>query len=103
MRREELLAREAWDLEDAAVEHAIELWKHEERISRLFRPASLPPQEYEVQQQKLEWSKRRRHTQPTDRARENPSYNENLARTRTTCLKVSVDFLKSDTSANPIP
>lgn len=42
MRREELLAREAWAVEDAATRHAFLLRKHGERISRLFRPASPP-------------------------------------------------------------
>lgn len=40
MRREELLAREAWTLEDATVKHAIELWEHGDRISRLNLPGS---------------------------------------------------------------
>lgn len=35
MRREELLAREAWSIEDATVQHAIELWEHGDRISRM--------------------------------------------------------------------
>lgn len=101
MRREELLAREAWELEDAAVGHAIELWEHGARISRLFRAASPPPQEYEVQQQKLERSKGRPTTRPTDRARENLSYMK-PARTEFTYFS-RLDLLKSDTSAKIIP
>lgn len=45
MRREELLAREAWTLEDASVKHAIELWGHGDRISRLNPPDSSAPHE----------------------------------------------------------
>jgi len=44
MRKEELVAREAWALEDAILKHAIELWEHEARISflRLNHPPGAP-------------------------------------------------------------
>eukprot|EP00903_Cladosiphon_okamuranus_P012928 g12071.t1 len=38
MRREELLARDAWALEDASMKHAVELRGHGDRISRLVPP-----------------------------------------------------------------
>lgn len=40
MRKEELMAREAWALEDSSLKHAIELWEHEARIS--FSRLNLP-------------------------------------------------------------
>lgn len=71
MRREELLVREAWNFEDAAVRHAIELWEHGARNSRLFRPASAsPPTQDSEAQRSLERGKKLRSTAPTDRARE---------------------------------
>lgn len=41
MRREELLARKAWTLEDARIKHAIKLWEHSDRIFRL-NPQAAP-------------------------------------------------------------
>lgn len=48
MRREELLGREAWTLEDASIRHAIELFEHGDRISRLIPlPVALSSHEVE--------------------------------------------------------
>lgn len=69
MRREELLAREVWNFEDATVGHAIELWGHGARISQLFRPGSPPLRDCEAQRN-LDWGTKLRATPATNRARE---------------------------------
>lgn len=46
MRREELMAKEAWELQDASDGRAAALWEHGQRIHRLFHePPATPPQE----------------------------------------------------------
>lgn len=59
MRREELLAKEAWKLDDAAVDRATQLRQHEECIFRLFQQA-LPSSTCSEEQNGLDRSARAR-------------------------------------------
>ncbi|CAM9217962.1 unnamed protein product, partial [Ectocarpus sp. 12 AP-2014] len=68
MRREELLAKEAWKLDDAAVGRATQFRQHEECIFRLFQQ-DLPPSTGSEEQNELDRGARARSLPRDHRSR----------------------------------